>query len=48
MSMTGNENQDAPDTEEEQNNDSARQPEPDFEPGSPAPRTTTTPRIKPN
>ncbi|WP_161596212.1 hypothetical protein [Rhodanobacter glycinis] len=48
MSMTGNENQDAPDTGEEENNDSALQPEPDFEPQAPAPRTTTVPRIKPS
>ncbi len=47
MSMTGNENQRVPDTEEEDSNDS-RQPEPDFEPRAPAPGTTTAPRIKPN
>jgi hypothetical protein len=47
MSITGNDNQDAPDTEEEQNGTS-QQPEPDFEPRAPAPHTTTAPRIKPN
>lgn len=48
MSMTGNENQDAPDTGEEENNGSARQPEPAFESPAPAPHTTTVPRIKPS
>lgn len=47
MSMNGNKDHDAPDTGEEENTESALQPEPDFERKAPAPATTTVPRIKP-
>ncbi len=51
MSMTGKEDQDAPDTGKEEHDDSSRKPEPvpdpELEPMSPAPHTTTVPRIKP-
>lgn len=52
MSITGNEDQDAPDSREEQH-DPTRKPEPEperrvSEPRTPAPLVTTVPRIKPS
>jgi hypothetical protein len=47
MSMTVKEDQDAPDTGKEEQDDSVREPEPAFDPKSPTPHTTTVPRIKP-
>ncbi|WP_426700065.1 hypothetical protein ACPPVV_11715 [Rhodanobacter sp. Col0626] len=54
MSMTGNEDQDAPDSREEQNNP-ARKPEQEqeserraSESRTPTPHVTTVPRIKPS
>lgn len=47
MSMTGKEDQVFPDTGKEEQDDSVREPEPASDPKSPAPHTTTVPRIKP-
>ncbi len=45
MSMTGNDNQNAPLPEDDENRESSQQPEPNLE-ERPPPGTNTVPRIK--